>query len=304
MTDTLTIEHVRAAQDNDLEAVAVVIRATDQQIEKAAAKAARRISMDGHRFHTYCDEFTQVARIAVWDAIGRFAGDSVDAFFGFVYRTVESVLLDAVRSETLGATGTDHDAIKVFASMLDQAGGDVYLAEKLSRTVPPKGRRLSADRANAARMAWQCTVSLDRPFFIATGDNYEWAYETTMNGVLASTIGIPEDLITADDVTREESRIKRAMVRRVLGDMGQMQRDVLCHSFGIAGATYYGHGADGDDEGLAEELGTTVAKVRDARSKGLKAFAKRWIKLVAKTEAEAKELTEAAAVNLSAGGRK
>lgn len=122
---------------------------------------------------------------------------------------------------------------------------------------------------------------------------------------MTSTYGVPDDLVTAEDMTREESRVKHAVVNGILDVMGQGQRDVLKHSFGIGGVTFYGHGDSGDDTGLATELATTVPKVRDARSKGLRTFAKRYVKTVETSNPTyALTLSEAATKNLAAGGRK
>lgn len=312
MTDTtLTMHQVRAAQANDLAATTAVIEATESRVKRLAEKAARRMSNGGDTYMNMREEFEQVGRITVWEALSRFKGDTVDAFMGFIYGTVESALLDSVRDERHGGVGADADAIKVFASMLEMSDGDVYLAEKLSQTVPPKGRRLSADRANAARMAWQGSASLDAPAvqtagtFKAGAGDMNFFDVTGYANSLTSTYGVPDDLVTAEDLTREQSRVKHAVVGGILDVMGQNQRDVIKHSFGIAGATFYGHGDSGDDAGLALELDTSVIKVRDARSKGLKTFAKRYVKTVeASNPAYAVELTEAAARNLAAGGRK
>jgi hypothetical protein len=71
-------------------------------------------------------------------------------------------LTDKVRATRY--LGADKDAVKVFMSMLgSEAEGDPHRAEKLAQTVPPKGLRLSADRAYAARLAWQGVTSVDRP---------------------------------------------------------------------------------------------------------------------------------------------
>jgi hypothetical protein len=303
-TTPLTMDQVRAAQANDLSATTAVIEAAESRVQRLAEKAARRLYDGRDTYMNAREEFEQVGRIAVWEALPRFVGDSVDVFYGFIYATVEAALLDAVRSER--NSGADDSAIKVFASMLEMADGDVYLAEKLSQTVPPTGRRLSADRANAARLAWQGVHSLDTPSEkmgsdeLVRGTTASSKYET-----LASAYGVPEDLVTAGDLSREESRVKHAVVHGILDVMGQNQRDVIRHSFGIGGVTYYGHGDSGDDLGLAAELATTVGKVRDARSKGLRAFAKRYVKTVeVSNPTYAVQLSEAASKNLAAGGRK
>jgi RNA polymerase sigma factor (sigma-70 family) len=159
----LTIDTIRAAQDNDLAAVAQVIEATESRIAVLARKAANRMAPHGGaRFHDYADEFAQVGRVAVWDLLKRFTDTTAEAFFKLTYTTVENTLKDAVRSERNGNAGADENAVKVFAAMLEAADGDVYEAAKLSQVLPPKGKRLSADRAEAARLAWQGAVSLDK----------------------------------------------------------------------------------------------------------------------------------------------
>lgn len=306
MTDTLTMDQVRAAQQNDIAATTAVIEATESRVMRLADKAARRLSF-GLTDDTHAnmrEEFEQIGRITVWESVSRFQGDTVDAFMGFMYATVEAALLDAVRDQRHTGAGADADAVKVFASMLEMADHDVYLAEKLSQTVPPKGRRLSADRANAARMAWQGVDSLDVPAR-ATDGPWDGSQYVAMAETLESPYGVPDDLVTSSDMTREESRVKHAVVTSILDVMGQNQRDVIKHSFGIGGVTFYGHGDSGDDTGLAAELATTVVKVRDARSKGLKTFAKRYVKTVEASDPTfAVELSEAASRNLAAGGRK
>ncbi|QAX93291.1 RNA polymerase sigma factor [Streptomyces phage Vash] len=159
----LSIDTIRAAQNNDLAAVADVIKATESRIDVLARKAAARMSPHGGpRFYDYADEFAQVGRVAVWDMLKRFTDTTAEAFFKLTYTTVENTLKDAVRSERNGNAGADENAVKVFAAMLEAADGDVYEAAKLAQVIPPKGKRLSADRAEAARLAWQGAVSLDK----------------------------------------------------------------------------------------------------------------------------------------------
>jgi hypothetical protein len=227
----------------------------------------------------------------VWESLPRFEGDSVDSFYGFIYATVEARLLDATRETRTGATGADSDAVKVFGQMLKTADGDPFLAEKLCQTVPAKGRRLSADRASAARMAWQGTDSLDVPAPNAGDDVYS---------SLAESLEIPADLITTADLNKEDARVKHALINGILDVMGTAQRDVIRHSFGIGGVEDFGYGReDNRDEELAAFLGTTVSSLRPNRSKGLKSFAKRYVKAAATSPEHAEELSAAAARNLS-----
>lgn len=280
----LTMDTITAAQNNDLAATSAVIEATDGRVKTLANVAANRMRTGLHA--AMLDEFTQVGRIAVWEALARFTGSTVDSFYAHVHRSVETTLLNAVRAERNPATGADDDAMKVFASVMELAGGDEYLAEKLSQTVPPKGRRLSATRANAARMSWVGCVPL------AARDQEPAVYD------------VPDDLVDAADITSEERRRKCALVVAILDTMGEAQRNVLLCSFGIAGAPFFGHGDSGDDIGLAAHLFSTVARVRDARTKGLRAFAKRYVAVAAKSPADAASLTAAAAKCLAGAGRK
>ncbi|MEV8015665.1 hypothetical protein AB0O76_04755 [Streptomyces sp. NPDC086554] len=181
----LSFDTIAAAQTNDLAAVAEVIAATESRIIVLADKAARRMAPHGGaRLANYREEFAQVGRIAVWDALTRFTDTTTEAFFRYIYTTVERTLLDAVRSERNGGAGADPDAVKVFASMLEAADGDVSEAAKLAQTVPPKGRRLSAERAEAARLAWQGAVSIDK---VTGSDNAD------ANGSLADTLRVVDE---------------------------------------------------------------------------------------------------------------
>ncbi|AUG87306.1 RNA polymerase sigma factor [Streptomyces phage Rowa] len=308
MNETLTLDLIRDAQANGLEGTSAVLSAMEGRIGKLADAAARRMSQNGLSFEDYREDFRQDAALAMFEALPRFNGDTVDSFFGFMWTTIEDVLKDKVRDAR--NQGADKDALKVFASMLEKADGDLFLAEKFAQTVPPKGRRLSADRAQAARLSWQGAISIDTPAVRINGvsagsasqGEYEAAYNWSEN--LASSLGIPEDLITPEDITAEENRQKHAIVNAILDAMGENQARALRHSYGIGGVSCYGTGDAGDLEGLAAELGLTPIQARDARTKGHKAFAKRYIKAVAKDDVEAKEMAEAAAANLGRGGRK
>jgi hypothetical protein len=168
----LAIATIRAAQDNDFAATAEVITATEPTVQRLAAKAAQR--MGQHRFADYRDEFAQIGRATMWEALKRFAGETEAEFFGFVIKTVESALYDAVRSEKNGGAGIDKDAVWVYSQMLVKANGDPYRAAELAQTEPKAGDRLSADRAHAARLAYAGAASLDAP----TGDGNETLADT------------------------------------------------------------------------------------------------------------------------------
>jgi RNA polymerase sigma factor (sigma-70 family) len=266
--DTLTLDTIKAAQTNDIPATGDVVKAMETRIANIAYKLGA--SADQR------DEFAQVGRIAVWEGLPRFTGDSVEAFYAFMYKTVDAKVRDAARDEkNAGATGADHDAIKVFAAMVKEANGDIDVAERLSQTLPPKGRRLSADRANAARMAWEGPVSLDLP----TGDDDGFS----LADVLASDYGVPDDLIDAADIARDQRDRKIKTVRAVIDSMGAKQAHILKATYGIDPVPCLGTDAQASEE-LAQELGTTPSSVKVLRSQAHKSFETRYTKVTGLTK--------------------
>ncbi|MFJ4960964.1 hypothetical protein ACIP6P_00595 [Streptomyces sp. NPDC088729] len=302
---TLTIDQVYAAQANDLGATGTVLDAMQGRINSLAEMAARRMAQNGARFDEHRDDLRQDAALAMFEALPRFVGTNVDTFFGFMWSTIEETLKDKVRQ--IRNPGADKDAVKVFGAMLEKAGGDVYLAEKFAQNVPPKGRRLSADRAQAARLSWQGSASLDAPKY-ATWYDYETESQEVSQRPLvlevADALGVPDDLVTSADLSAEERREKIAMVNGILDTLSPQQRAVVRHSFGIGGDTCYGYGDESDNEGMAAELGMKPAHVPPARTKGMRNFAAKWIEATAYDDAEAEELTAVAQHRLTNGGRK
>lgn len=298
---TLTIEQIRIAQTSDdiaakMEATSAVIAATEGRLAVLAGRAARGTASGGRGNHSeFMDEFSQVGRIAIWEAIPRFKGNTVDEFCAFIYRTVEDALKDSIREERSAGTGADEDAVRIFGEMVAKAEGDVYLAERMAQTVPPVGRRLGKDRANAARIAWQGSVSLSA---------CEWSNEYVREAEdIHATYGVPEDLLTSADITRERDRVKHALVNAVLDSMSNAQAEVLRYSFGIAGRSDYGYGVNSDgDVSLAQELDTTPKCVQRNRDKALTTFPKKYIPLASNSAAHALELA-AAAASVRANGR-
>lgn len=379
----LTLAHIKAAQDNDLAGIRAVLDAMAGRIDSLAKRTAYRLANNPARHSDYADDFRQDAAVALFEALPNYQGDSVDGFFAFMYGHIEATLKGKYNDER--NPGADRDAMWVFKEMMERADNDPCLAERLCQTVPPKGRRLSADRAYAARLAWVGAVSLDAPqgeestladllvaetddpqevrpkvgrgavqealsvlarYVVVPTDSEERrrlvgaliamregyanpehvdsveetvsvpreafarravldavailrsAASTTMDGELA------DDLRTASDDCADDRAAKVGTVRAVLDAMAERQADALRYSYGIGGVTSYGTGDSGDLEGLADALGVTPVQARDARVRGHKSFAKRYVKAVAADELQAQALTEAAAANLSRGGRK
>ncbi|RCH68738.1 hypothetical protein DT019_08670 [Streptomyces sp. SDr-06] len=290
----LNMDLIHAAQRNDLDGIKAVLEALEGRIATLARAAANRMKLTGSHFSDHYEDASQEASLALWEALPRFAGETVDSFFAFMYSSMDNRLKDKSRSEM--NAGIDKDAIKVFASMLERADGDQHLAEQLAQSVPPKGIRLGADRARAARLAWQGTTSLDSQM-----SETELPWSDTN---LTSPWGVPGDLVTAEDLNGEDRAAKIATVNAVLDSMSDNQANALRLSYGIGGAQCFGTGEAGDLPGLAAALGLGIIPARDARVKGHKTFAKRYIKAVARDDAEAEELTAIAAERLGRGGRK
>mgnify|MGYP001302554136 CR=1 FL=1 len=277
----LTIDTIKRAQQGDNAAFEDVLNALQPMLVCLAREASR---LAGGSDYAEQAEYLQSARIAVWEALPRFTKDTPEDFTRFIRATVSGVL----RGEAweVRHQGSDRDAVAIFKKMLDIADGDEMLAERLCQIVPPPGKRLSADRARAARLAWRPRVSLS----VLPEREEPVAHSIFTDG--------------ADVDADELARTKRRLVHAILESMGARQRDVLRYSFGID-APYYGHGDAGHDDELADVLSCTIRQVRDARTKGLKAFAKRYIPVVADGNSQlAEELRAAADKQLSRGGRK
>ncbi|MFG3405620.1 sigma factor [Streptomyces sp. NPDC048142] len=260
--DTLTYETIKAAQDKDLAATAEVIKATESRITHIAYRLGA--SADQR------EEFAQVGRIAVWEALPRWTGDNVDGFYAFIHKTVEGKIKDASRVERAqGATGADRDALWIFGACLKEVKGDADAAEHLCATLPPKGRRLSPERAQAARLAWMGTVSLDGP----TSDGNS----TALAEMIATDYGVPDDLVEPSDRMSDEKRRKLAIVNAVIESMGAKQAYALRTRWGI-GTPEFGTGAEADAE-VADAIGVAPSQVGSIRNKAHRSFASRYGKI-------------------------
>jgi DNA-directed RNA polymerase specialized sigma24 family protein len=264
--DALTLDTIKAAQDNDLAATSEVINATEDRIAHLAYKMGA--SADQR------DELAQVGRIAVWEGLARWNGNTVDSFFAFIHKTVQSKMQDAKRIEwNQGATGADHDALKAFATCLAEADGDTGAAERLCQTLPEAGRRLSAERAYAARVAWQGPFSIDKPH-PETGTPYA--------ELLPSEFDVPGDLIEPSDLARAQRDRKIKTVRAVIESMGAKQAHVLKATYGIDPVACLGTGAEADAE-LAATLDMQPKAVKTVRRQAHLSFENRYRKVTGMT---------------------
>jgi DNA-directed RNA polymerase specialized sigma24 family protein len=167
MSANLTLDQIHAAQNNDLDAIRAVLDEMDSRIGRLASKAAGVLATNPARYSDYAEEFRQDALVALFEYLPRWEGDSVDAFREYLYGAMAGELKAKTNAER--NAGVDRDAFSTFKAMVSLADGDVFEAEKLAQTVPAKGKRLSKDRAFAARLAWQGPVSIDK----TSGDDDE-----------------------------------------------------------------------------------------------------------------------------------
>jgi hypothetical protein len=159
MSTELTLAQIQAAQDNDLAGIAAVVAEMDSRLDRLAAQTAGTMATNPARYSDFVADFRQDASVALFEALPRWEGDSVDDFRAFVYRFAATELKAKAHAER--NAGVDRDALSTFKAMVELAKGDVYEAERLAQTKPAAGKRLSADRARAARISWQGTTSLD-----------------------------------------------------------------------------------------------------------------------------------------------
>lgn len=267
----LTEQQIRDAQNNDLDAVTAVVKATEERV----VQLARRYASTGGRVDPeLVDDLAQVGRIAVWEAIGRFKGREVAEFFTFIDRTLCGVMSDERKVET--RPGVSRQAAADFERALSLAGGDAYEAEFLATTAEAMGaRRMSADAAYAARLSYQGVRSMDAPL-TSTGNVFPGEEAGGVRSIgewLADRLAVPEELLEPSDFERDRRERTRERVHATLGRMGEQQAHVLRALTGVDPVGFYG--TEHDDE-LARDMGIPRARVSVIRSKGKDRFRALW----------------------------
>ncbi|MFG3036840.1 sigma factor [Streptomyces sp. NPDC048330] len=251
----LTHAQISDAKSNDLDAVSSVIRETEELVK---ARARRFATTAGHTDSDLVEDLTQVGRIAVWEALGEFAGDDPAQFMAHIDRRITRAMADARREAT--RPGVSAYTAKRFEHALCLAGGDPYEAEKIAASEERGTDRLTPDLARAARLSWLGLDSLDRPVNSARhGESF------TLGDVIAQEMGVPADLVDSADIASHRRRVIRECVHRTLGLLSERQRHVLKADHGIVPLGFYGDGPDAD---LAADMGVTTDQVKQARSKG------------------------------------
>ncbi|UFQ15493.1 MULTISPECIES: hypothetical protein [Streptomyces] len=255
----LTHAQIADAKSNDLDAVSSVIRETEELVN---ARARRLATTSGHTDTDLVEDLAQVGRIAVWEAIGEFAGDDPAQFMAHMDRSLTRAMADARREAT--RPGVSVYTAKRFEQALCMAAGDPYDAEKIAASEEMGAEKLSPELAYAARLSWLGIDSLDRPFNGARhGESF------TLGDVIAQEMGVPADLVDSADIASHRRRVIREQVHRALGLLSDRQRHVLKGDHGIAPVGFYG---DEPDAVLADDMGVTPNQVKQARVKGKNRF--------------------------------
>ena len=265
----LTEQQIADAKTNDIAAVTAVVKATEERVTQLATRYA---SGAGRTDPELVEDLAQVGRIAVWEGLARFRGTTVAEFFTFMDKTVKGAMSDERKEET--RQGVSRAVAADFERALSLAEGDPYEAEFLVTTTEAMGvRRMTAETAYAARLAYQGLEYLDAPVKGSESDN-PGDYATLADTIVSKT-GIPEELLESADFVSERRNRTREKVHGTLGQMGEQQRHVLMALTGVDPVGFYG--TDNDDE-LAADMGLPRARMSVIRSKGKDRFAALWLK--------------------------
>ncbi|MFE0447369.1 sigma-70 family RNA polymerase sigma factor [Streptomyces fungicidicus] len=268
----LTAKTITDAKAGDLEAVQAVTAATDRIIGSLANDAANKGGKGHMHVATLKEELEAEGRLALWEAISRWEGDhhSGAAPETFLFQRIKGAIHECLQRTV--NPGADLDALRVFTQCLRVADGNLDLAAELCATLPEKGRRLSLERAQAAKLAYQGAKSLDAPL-PGSEDGSQ-----TLGDTLAELVpyDVPEDLLDSSDVTARQRTLRLTIFRAVFGSLSEFRQGVLKIR------AEYGQGTDLDmdtedirelarDRGLrGEGVLPTREEVNDAWRKGVK----------------------------------
>lgn len=254
----LTVEQISAAASSDLGAITDVLTALEPRIGQLANKYA---SSGGNRNADLAEELEQEGRIAAWQCIERFQGETVAQFFSYVDRSLKGVMDDQRRTET--RRGVSEDTAARFERCLSVCAGDPYAAQ--SEAVRPDGvlgrERMSVEMAYAARLSWQGMEYLDTPLAKHNGHGPGSEHMTLADYVAATQE--PEYGYSESD----RSKAIRHQVRDTLTNMGRQQAFVLRATYGIEPV-----GQMERDAQIAEALGVAETRITVIRSKGKDRF--------------------------------
>ncbi|MGW2267283.1 sigma factor [Streptomyces koyangensis] len=256
----LTHAMISAAKDNDLSAVSEVIRETESLV---LAKARQYAGSPSDHGNSLAEDLAQTGRIAVWQALEAFTGETPEAFMDYLSRILHRAMSDARRKETRPGV-TTYTAMD-FEKALALAAGDPFEAERIAVTDEMGDRKMTPDRAYAARLSWQGLDYLDRPVSDDDGNTL------TLAERIECETGMSAELVTAADIASYRRTVVRDQVHRTLGLLSDRQRFVLKAAHGISPVAEYRPVTD--DAELEADSGLTHDQVRQARTKGSRRFA-------------------------------
>lgn len=257
--DDLTADLIASAKANDLAAITKIIEFTEPRVNSWAYKIAPSASELDMR-----EDLAQIGRIAVWESIAAFEGSNPGMFLAFVERNALGKMSAERQRQT--RPGVSRPIAADFEKALSLAAGDPYEAERIAQDKTHMGvRRMSAEMAYAARMAWSGAISLETPTGSADGSH------ATLGDMVADTMGIPAELVTSDDITRHKREMTRRAVHRTLGRMSERRRDIIHADFSFDDARFFG-GDDVPDAELAAQIGITADNLKVTRGKALAQF--------------------------------
>lgn len=265
---TVTVEDIEAAKRGEGYAQELVIGSLASQVRSMADKNARA----GHA--DMAEDLYQAGMIAIWETLGNYTVTTVTDFRGYMIRVAYLAIVQYSTAER--HPGADRRAVEVFAYWVKKTDGDLDLAQRLAQESADGGGRLGRDRAWAARQAWSGTASIDAAVGEDEGD------VASIADMLVSDLGIPEEWLTSDDMSRRDREARIALVRAILDTMGPARREVLMLTHGIDCGQY-----GMDNEAIANLMGSTARKVSANRYAGYKQFAEKWINVVKRDEADA-----------------
>lgn len=271
----LTMDVIHAAQAGDVAANRTIRDEFEGLIYSVARKAAT--TQDRVNEHQISD-YQQDGWLALLEAVPRFRGEHVGQFVSFVESSIKGQVADAhSREHRSGVSERTMTRFHKAIRLATEQGGDEYDAQAISSDRDlMKGDVLTPSLANAARMAYQGVDRLDR--FVNAPDSDPM----TLGETLLSVIGLPEDLIEAQDISDAMNRLERdhdretlpPQVHEILGQLGDTQRLLLCALTGIGDVSQYG--TENDDE-LAADYNLNRKSLKVSRNKGKANFARRWV---------------------------
>ncbi|MFE6498144.1 sigma-70 family RNA polymerase sigma factor [Streptomyces sp. NPDC057748] len=244
MSNTLTIETVRAAQGGDEASVVAVLDAHAGLIESFIDAATSGKSQEADR-----DDLRQEARIAILTALDDYRTDSAATLTTFVYRKLEGVVRSgwvSLRPGLSAGTSTEQRVRRALA----QAGGDFEQAWEVVNSGKGGKDRMSRDTFLAAYEALSAPLPFDAP----------------MGG---EQKGDASNALTLADVTADPyastmtDRVEaRMMVEQVFAAVTPRHEFVMRADYGIDIPLM-------ESAEIADRLGITPSRVRGVRAAAL-----------------------------------